>query len=207
MGPIFFASTAAFRRWLQKNHTRADELWVGFYKRATHRPSMTWPESVAEALCFGWIDGLRRRIDDERYMIRFTPRRPGSTWSAINIRLAKSLIAENRMRPAGRAAFQARLAKKSVVYSYENRPQSLPPEFEKLLRKDRKEWAYFQAQAPWYRRTVAHWITSAKREETRMRRLASLIEACRQARAIGPLSHSTASNSPVRRPQYSPPTR
>lgn len=174
--PKFFATPLAFRRWLERHHERETELLVGFYKRDSGRPSMTWPESVDEALSFGWIDGVRKRIDDESYTIRFTPRKRGSIWSSVNVRRANALIAKGRMHPAGLRAFEARDEKRSGIYSYEKRPESLPPDAEKTFRANEEAWRFFEAQAPSYRRVVTHWIVSAKREETRARRLAKAIE-------------------------------
>lgn len=187
MTTIFFKSPPDFRKWLANNHATSAELFVGFYKRETERASITWPESVEEALCYGWIDGVRKRIDNESYTIRFTPRKPTSTWSAINIKLAEKRVAEKRMQPSGLAAFKARKAIQSGIYSYENRPHSLRPEFEKTFKKNKKAWAYFEAQPPWYRRTSIYWVMSAKKEETRLSRLATLISDCKLHRAIKPL--------------------
>lgn len=177
MKPQFFETPAAFRTWLEKNHDREPELLVGFYKRDSGRPSITWPQSVDEALCFGWIDGVRKRIDDESYSIRFTPRRPGSIWSAININRAGELIGEGRMHPSGLAAFERRTEAKSRVYAYENAEQALAPADEKRFRANRKAWTFFNEQPPGYRRVILYWITSAKKDETRARRLEKLIEA------------------------------
>jgi uncharacterized protein YdeI (YjbR/CyaY-like superfamily) len=188
MPPTFFESPADFRRWLKKNHAKAGEFWVGFHKRGTGKPSLTWPESVEEALCFGWIDGIRKSINAARYMIRFTPRKPTSTWSAINIKTANRLIAEGRMQAAGLAAFQARKDRKSAIYSYENRPQALDLVYERTFRRNRVAWAFFQKQPPWYRRTASYWVMSAKLEETRQRRLATLIADSAKGRPIGPLT-------------------
>lgn len=188
MRPVFFPSAAAFRRWLARHHARARELWVGYHKRATGRPSLTWPESVDEALCYGWIDGLRRSVDQDRYAIRFTPRRPGSTWSALNIRRVAALRRKGLMRPAGLAAFARRRAGRSGTYSYEQRPRRLPPRYEKLLRARPLAWAWFQARPPWYRRAAAWWVVSARREETRARRLASLVDHCERGLPIPPLA-------------------
>lgn len=187
MAPTFFPTPTDFRRWLQKNHQRAAELWVGFRKRGTGRPSLTWPESVEEALCFGWIDGLRKSIDAGSYMIRFTPRKPTSTWSAINIKTVNRLTTEKRMKPAGLAAFRARKESKSGIYSYENRSQKLDPAFEKKFKTHKAAWSFYESQPPWYRRTSTHWVMSAKREETRLKRLATLIADSAQGRRVGPL--------------------
>jgi len=174
--PRFFRTPEAFRKWLEKNHDAKDELLVGFYKKGSGRPSMTWPESVDEALSFGWIDGVRKRIDDESYSIRFTPRRKGSIWSAVNIERVSELRNEGRMRPAGLRAFEARTERKSRVYSYENGMGQLDPEQDRAFRANREAWTYFIAQPPGYRRMAIHWVTSAKREATRARRLGLLIE-------------------------------
>ena len=175
--PTFFRTSADFRKWLEENHATAAELWVGFYRRASGKPSITWPESVDEALCFGWIDGIRKRIDEISYKIRFTPRRRGSIWSAINIKRAQQLTKEKRMRPAGAKAFEARRKYRSGIYSYEQRTAELPEPYAKMLKKDKAAWDFFQAQAPSYRKMVAWWIVSAKKEETRLIRLKKLTGA------------------------------
>jgi len=183
----FFETSDAFRAWLDQNHDAADELWVGFYKKATGRPSITWPESVDEAICFGWIDGIRRSIDDESYRIRFTPRRRGSIWSTVNIRRAGELIDAGRMRPPGLAAFERRREDLERRYSFEQGDVSLGDEFEAELRANEKAWAFFQSQPPSYRRTATWWVVSARREETRRRRLATLIADSEADQRIGPL--------------------
>jgi len=174
--PRFFSTPEKFRQWLDKNHDQTDELLVGFYKVASGKPSITWPESVDEALCFGWIDGVRRRVDDESYTIRFTPRRPDSFWSAKNIASVARLQAAGRMQPAGLAAFEARKDEKSGAYSFE---QGVIPEFTgELLQRfqaARGAWDFFGGQPPSYRKSMRHWVLSAKREETRLRRLERLI--------------------------------
>ena len=183
--PLYFAGPDDFRAWLEANHESAPELLVGFYKRGTGRPSMTWPESVDEALCFGWIDGIRRSIDAERYSIRFTPRRPRSTWSAVNIRRVSALVAEGRMRPAGLRAFEARVPERSGTYSSEQRDAArLPPGAEAAFRARPEAWTFFQAQPAWYRRNATWWVVSARRDETRERRLARLIEDSAAGRTI-----------------------
>ena len=194
----FFETPATFARWLRRNHRTAIELWVGYYKRATGRPSLTWPESVREALRFGWIDGLRRSIDGESYKIRFTPRRPRSNWSQINIRFAEDLIAEGRMEPAGLAAFEARAAPRSGVYSYEQEAGAAEAQVERELKRNRAAWAFFQAQPPWYRRTCARWVMSAKKEETRRRRLDTLIADSARERTVAPLTRPTANKTSAR---------
>jgi len=184
----FFKTPAEFRRWLQTHHAKSDELWVGFHKKASGKPSLTWPESVDEALCFGWIDGLRKSVDATSYRIRFTPRRPGSIWSAVNIRRAKALIKAGRMTPAGLAAFRQRNEARSVVYSYERSQAELGEGYERKLRANKQAWSYFQAQPPGYRKTAAWWVISAKREETRLRRLQILIDHSAAGRPVPALT-------------------
>jgi uncharacterized protein YdeI (YjbR/CyaY-like superfamily) len=181
----FFAKPADFRAWLEENHDRASELWVGFHKKGSGRPSITWPESVDEALCFGWIDGVRKSLGADSYMIRFTPRKPRSTWSAVNIRRAQELVAEGRMRPAGLKAFEARSDDRSAIYSYEQRHAAkLDPEQEREFRANEKAWEYFQSRPPSYRKTAIWWVVSAKREETRRRRLRTLVDDSAQGRTL-----------------------
>ena len=175
--PIFFASATEFRKWLRHHHAVETELWVGYYRKHTERPSMTWQESVDEALCFGWIDGIRKRVDHDRYMNRFTPRRRGSIWSATNIRRVETLTNEKRMQPAGLAAFARRIENKSGIYSYEQRREKLPRAYATELRKNPPAWKYFLAQSPSYRKMVVWWIVSAKQEPTRRKRLEKLIAA------------------------------
>lgn len=185
MTPTFFPCPADFRDWLEEHHGSATELWVGFYKKGTGKPSITWPESVDEALCFGWIDGLRKRLDDESYVIRFTPRKPTSIWSEVNVRRVAELTREGRMRPAGRKAFAARSEAKTGVYSFEQKETArLTAAFEKAFRDNKKAWEFYQAQAPWYRKVAAFWVMSAKKEETRQRRLATLIADSAEGRKI-----------------------
>jgi uncharacterized protein YdeI (YjbR/CyaY-like superfamily) len=171
----FFSTPNDLRAWFRKNHVIAAELWIGFYKKHTGKPSITWPESVDEALCVGWIDGIRKGIDEESYMIRFTPRRHGSIWSAVNIKRVEALTNEKRMQPAGLAAFADRRENKSGIYSYEQRSEQLPEPYASLLRKNKKAWEFFQAQPPSYRKTIGWWVVSAKQEETRRKRLEKLI--------------------------------
>jgi uncharacterized protein YdeI (YjbR/CyaY-like superfamily) len=182
--PKFFATAAAFRRWLARNHDKATELLVGFYKKDSGLPSMTWPESVDQALAFGWIDGVRKRIDEVSYTIRFTPRRRGSIWSAINIARVDELTKLGLMEPAGLRAFEQRTAAKSGIYAYENAPRTLSKEDEKKFRANRKAWTYFNAQAPSYQRVAIYWVMGAKREETRARRLALLIADSEEGRRL-----------------------
>jgi uncharacterized protein YdeI (YjbR/CyaY-like superfamily) len=184
--PTFFSTPAEFRRWLEEHHVSVPELWVGFYKKGTGRPSITWPESVDEALCFGWIDGIRKRLDEESYVIRFTPRKGRSGWSTVNTRRIKQLMKEGRVRPAGLRAFEARDLKKSGVYSFEQRTQAkLDAAAEKRFKANKDAWRFFQAQPPGYRKLTIFWVTSAKREETRARRLETLIADSEAGRRIG----------------------
>ena len=206
MKPTFFPTPADFREWLERHHPTAGELLVGFYKKGSGRPSITWPESVDEALCFGWIDGVRRTIDDESYSIRFTPRRPRSNWSAVNIRRVAELTKLGRMRPAGLRAFEARDPKRSAIYSFEQRKeaQKLSPEYQATLEANKKAWAFFQSQAPYYQRTASWWVMSAKKEETRLKRLATLIDDSAHGRRIGPLTRPerpAADKSKKRKPR------
>lgn len=200
--PIYFASAAEFRAWLDQHHATERELVVGFHKRATGHPSMTWPESVDEALAYGWIDGVRRRVDDERYVIRFTPRKATSTWSAVNIRRVSELQALGRMTPAGQAAFDGRDARKARLYSYERGAAALSSGEEAAFRQNAAAWADFEQRQPSYRKTVTWWVVSAKRAETRVRRLATLIEDCAAGRSIAPLRWASgpAKKRPAKRP-------
>ena len=173
---IYFAHPDEFREWLEQHHDTARELWVGFHKKETGRPSLTWPQSVDEALCFGWIDGIRKSVSTEAYVIRFTPRKPTSIWSNVNIRKVEALVENGRMRPAGLRAFEARDAKKSGIYAFEQRKKArLAPVEEKAFRANKTAWKFFQAQPPGYRQIASWWVISAKRAETRARRLAILI--------------------------------
>jgi uncharacterized protein YdeI (YjbR/CyaY-like superfamily) len=178
--PIYFSSPAEFRKWLEKNHAKESELLAGYHKKGSGVPSMTWPESVDEALCFGWIDGVRRSVDESRYTIRFTPRRPKSNWSAVNIKRVAELKELGRMKPAGLKAFEERVAKRD--YAYETKPQELAPEYVKRFPK--KAWAFFEAQPPYYRRVISFWVMSAKKEETRQSRLEKLIAACIERKRV-----------------------
>jgi uncharacterized protein YdeI (YjbR/CyaY-like superfamily) len=191
MEPIFFPTPADFRAWLEQNHDTAQELFVGFYRKASGKPTMTWSEAVDQALCFGWIDGVRHSLDAESYTNRFTPRRPGSNWSAVNIRKVEELTKAGLMQPAGLAAFAWRKEAKSSVYSYEQRYEArLTPEQEQELRAHPEAWEFFQSQPPSYRQTAIWWVVSAKREETRARRLATLIEDSANGRRLESMSPS-----------------
>jgi uncharacterized protein YdeI (YjbR/CyaY-like superfamily) len=179
----YFKSANDFRRWLEKNHAITQELWVGYCKKSSQQPSITWPESVDEALCFGWIDGIRKSVDDLRYTIRFTPRRRGSIWSAVNIKRAQELSDKGLMKPHGMAAFDARKENRSGIYSYEQRGASLDGSYEKRLRQNKAAWDFFYAQPPSYRKATGWWVVSAKQEATRLKRLEKLIrESARRKR-------------------------
>ena len=191
MEPIYFRGPADLRTWLEANHETAGEVYVGAWKKGTGRPSLTWEEIVDEALCFGWIDGVRRPVDGDRWAIRLTPRRKGSNWSDRNIGRVEALRTEGRMRPAGEAAFSARREDRSGVNSFEQRKGlTLAPEEEARFRAETAAWAWFSAQAPSYRRTAIFWVVSAKRPETRERRLASLIEDSAAGRDVKPIARN-----------------
>ena len=173
---VFFKTPAALRAWFAKHHATAAELWVGYYKVGTGKPSVTWPESVDEALCCGWIDGIRKRIDDHSYKIRFTPRKKGSTWSDVNVRRVKALTAEKRMLPAGRAAFDPKRTYQYGVYSYEQRRAELDEPYLSRFKAHKAAFEFFMAQPPGYRKIAIWFVVSAKKEETRSKRLEILIE-------------------------------
>ena len=174
--PRFFRSPADFRRWLEKNHNKTAELTVGFFKKDSGRKSVTYTEALDEALCFGWIDGVRRRVDENSYSIRFTPRKPRSIWSLINTRKVKELIRLGRMHQAGLDAFELRDPTRTGIYSFENAPRKLAPEYEKSFRANKKAWDFFNRQPPGYQRLATYWVMSAKQEQTRLRRLNLLID-------------------------------
>ena len=185
MPPTFFATPAAWRRWLERHHASKTELWVGFWKRGTGKASITWPESVDEALCYGWIDGLRKSVDDEAYMIRFTPRRRDSIWSLVNIRRVGVLKKAKRMRPAGLKAFATRDLKKAGLYSFEQRRKvKLSGAYLAALKADEAAWRFYTGQAPGYQRLCAFWVLDAKKEETRQKRLSTLIAHAAKGRLI-----------------------
>ncbi len=182
MDAQFFDSPGAFGSWLRDHHDSATELWVGYWKKGCDQPTMTWPESVLEALCYGWIDGVRKRLDDQRYKIRFTPRKASSIWSAVNIRHVETLLAAGRMQPAGMRAFEARTADRSVVYSYERKEAQLDVESRKRFQANRAAWKFFESQSAWYQHSCNWWVVSAKQEKTRARRLDQLISDSAQGK-------------------------
>jgi uncharacterized protein YdeI (YjbR/CyaY-like superfamily) len=182
--PTFFASPAKFRSWLNKNHHKKTEVIVGFYKVGSGKPSMTWSESVDQALCFGWIDGIRKSIDKDSYLIRFTPRKPTSIWSAINIKKMEELTKQGLMNPAGLASFNFRKDHKSKIYSYENPETLLSAEYEKIFKVNKKAWKFYKTLAPGYRKTLTSRVMSAKQEITRLKRLHEFIQDCEVGRNI-----------------------
>lgn len=184
MATVFFADQKDFRRWLEKNHDEEKELLVGFYKVGSGNPSMTWPQSVDQALCFGRIDSVRRSIDDESYCIRFTPRQAKSIWSAMNIKKIEELTAQGLMRPAGIAAFAKREESRSKVYAYENEPVRLSKEFENKFKANKIAWTFFEKQGNWYKKRATSWIMTAKQESTRQSRLEKLIAESENGRKI-----------------------
>lgn len=186
--PKFFKTPADFRKWLDKNHDKETELLVGFYKTGSGKPSITWPESVDQALCFGWIDGIRRSIDEESYSIRFTPRKKSSIWSAVNIKKVAELKEKGLMMPAGLEAYSHRKEEKSNVYSFENKDKGLDDASIEKFKKNKKAWEFFQSQAPWYQRAASWWVISAKKEETREKRLSTLIEDSANGKRYGQLA-------------------
>lgn len=186
--PAFFKTPLDFRRWLEKHHSSIAELSVGFYKKHTGRPSITWPESIDQALCFGWIDGIRNRIDDESYRIRFTPRRAGSIWSAVNVKRVGQLKKSGLMQPAGLRAFAARDPQKTEQYSFERETCEFAPEYLETFRGNPQAWQFFQAQPPSYRKVACLMVMSAKQPATRERRLATLIAESQQGRRLSPLA-------------------
>jgi uncharacterized protein YdeI (YjbR/CyaY-like superfamily) len=181
----FFETSAVFRRWLEANHLSEVELVVGYHKVGSGRPSMSWPQSVEEALCFGWIDGVRKRIDDVSYQIRFTPRKARSIWSAVNIAKIEKLRGEGRMTDAGEAAFSRRTEARSGVYSHEQaNVAELLPELARVFKKDKAAWAFFQSTPPGYRKVMLHWLASARKPETRDLRFKALVQACAEGKRL-----------------------
>jgi len=185
---VFFESSAELRRWFERNHQTAAELWIGFHKKASGLPSISWKELVDQELCFGWIDSVRYTLDEHRSAQRITPRRKRSVWSAVNIRRFQELEAQGLVHASGRAAFAAREDARSSIYAYENRSVQLSDDYEKAFRTHPAAWDFFESQAPWYRRTASYWVMSAKREATRERRLQTLIDDSAAGRRLGHLS-------------------
>jgi uncharacterized protein YdeI (YjbR/CyaY-like superfamily) len=184
MTPTFFAKQSDFRKWLEKNHDKKTELLVGFYKVDSGKSSITWPQSVDEALCFGWIDGIRRSIDKDSYCIRFTPRRRNSSWSVVNIKKMEELKQAGLMKPSGLAVFENRNPAKAGLYAYEKEKVKFSPDYEQKFKASKKAWAYFQTLPPSYQRPVTNWVMSAKQVSTQLRRLERLIATCDAGRRI-----------------------
>ncbi|HEY3926762.1 MAG TPA: YdeI/OmpD-associated family protein [Candidatus Koribacter sp.] len=185
--PMFFPTPADFRRWLENHHTTERELVVGFYRKECGKPSITWPESVDEALCFGWIDGIRRKLDGSSYTIRFTPRKPSSIWSKINLAKIELLLADKRVAPAGLKVYESRNPEKTNLYSFEREAAQFTTAQERAFRKEAKAWKFWNSQPPGYRKIATHWVTSAKQESTREKRLQTLIECSSKSLKIPPL--------------------
>lgn len=188
MKPKFFTAQEQFRQWLEKNHANETELLVGFQKKGSGKKSVTYAEALDEALCFGWIDGVRRNLDETSYTIRFTPRKPRSIWSLVNVRHVERLQKEGRMQPAGTEAYARRDPKRTGIYAFENRPRELSPEYAKRFAKNKAAWEFFQAQPPGYKRVIAFWVMGAKKEETQIRRLEQLIESSAKGVRVGLLT-------------------
>jgi len=186
---VFFPTQKDMRKWFERNHKKEKELFAGYYKVSSGKPSITWSQSVDEALCFGWIDGIRRSVDEESYCIRFTPRKPKSNWSAINIKKVEELIKLDLMKPDGLALYNLREEKKSKVYSYENRAIAFDKSFEKKFRGNKQAWNYFKSTAPTYQKTTIRWVMGAKQEETRLKRLEELIRDCALGKKIKAMNY------------------
>jgi len=200
MKPTFFTSQSAFRKWLKTHHAEARELWVGFFRKQSGKGGITYPDALDEALCFGWIDGLRKAVDDSSYTIRFTPRKSDSIWSAVNTKRVGELTKLGRMHKPGLAVFESRDTKKSQQYSYERYNCRLEAAHQKKFKANTRAWEFFRAQAPWYRRTTTWWVVSAKREETRLKRLTTLIEDSEQGRRIGLVDYPKGKRKQARQP-------
>jgi uncharacterized protein YdeI (YjbR/CyaY-like superfamily) len=185
MKPKFFTSPDQFHQWLEKNQNSATELLVGFHKKTSGKKSITYPEALDEALCFGWIDGVRKSLDNASYTIRFTPRKSKSIWSLVNVRHVERLKQEGRMKPSGLEAFALRDPKRTGIYSFENRPRELSAAYKRKFRQNKKAWEFFEAQPPFFRKIAAFYVMSAKREETRVRRLEHLIESSEKGIRLG----------------------
>lgn len=194
MSPIFFATPLEFRTWLEQHHTTQTELWVGYYKKDSGKQSITWPESVDQALCFGWIDGIRKSLGPESYTIRFTPRKKSSIWSAVNLMRMAELIEGGLVYPRGLEIYQNRDPKKAEIYSYERQQTQLEPAHQQALEANPEAWAYFQKQAPSYRKAAILWVLNAKQAATRLKRLQTLIEDSQNGRKIAPMRRGKTSS-------------
>jgi len=191
---VHFSSPEEFRKWLAKNHASATELFVGFYKTASAKKGATYAQALDEALCFGWIDGVRRSVDSDSYMIRFTPRKPKSIWSMVNVRHLERLQKAGKMAEPGLKAFALREKQRTGIYSFEQKRPGLSAKFKKLFRANGPAWEVFSRQAPWYQRTAGYWVSTAKHEETRMRRLAKLMEVSANGKRLDQLTPKAARN-------------
>lgn len=188
MKPKFFSRPEQFRSWLQEHHTSAGELLVGFHKKDSGKNSISYSEALDEALCFGWIDGVRKKLNETSYTIRFTPRKPRSIWSLVNVRHVERLLKEKRMQPAGLEAFARKDPKRTGIYAFENRPKQLAPDFQKTFRAHKNAWQFFEAQPPYYKKTAIFWVMSARKEETQLRRLQQLIDNSEKAQRLPAIS-------------------
>lgn len=186
--PVFFKSANELRKWFQKNYGKATELWIGFYNARSGKKGVTYKEAVDEALCFGWIDGIRKNLDEESYVNRFTPRKKNSIWSNINTKRIKELMEEGRMHSSGLEAFNKRVEEKAGIYSFEQDSHKLPGAFEKKFKANKKAWKHFTSKAPWYQRTSIHWVMSAKQEATQLKRLETLMKDSENEKTIAPLT-------------------
>lgn len=194
MKVVFFPTQKDLGKWFAKNHKKEKELFVGFYKISSGKPSITWPQSVDEAICYGWIDGLRKSLDEESYCIRFTPRNPKGNWSAINIKKAEELIKSGKMKPAGLALYNLREEEKSKIYSYENVVVEFEKSFKKIFKANKKAWEYFNSMPPSYRKITTRWVMSAKQEVTRIKRLNELINDCASGKKIKAMNYGKNQN-------------
>src|ERR1041384_1546727 len=185
MKPRFFSTLERFREWLQRNHDSETELLLGFHKKSSGKKSITYAEALDEALCYGWIDGVRKNLNQTSYTIRFTPRKARSIWSNVNVRHVERLTKEGRMRPAGIAAYERRDPKRTGIYAFENRPREFSPEFEKAFRKNKTAWSFFEKQPPGYKRVIVFWVMEAKKAETRVKRFKQLVDLCEQGLRLG----------------------
>lgn len=189
--PVFFKSSGDLRKWFQKNHNKTSELWIGFYNVKSGKKGIVYKEAVDEALCFGWIDGIRKGLNEECYVNRFTPRKKNSIWSNVNTKRIKELIEEGKAHPAGLEAFKKRSKEKAGIYSFEQDSHKLPTAFEKKFKANKKAWKYFTSKAPWYQRTSIHWVMSAKQNVTRLKRLETLISDSGNEKTIASLTRPT----------------
>src|ERR1044072_4179949 len=195
MTPRFFSSPEKFREWLEQHHDSASELLLGFHKKSSRKKIVTYAEALDEALCYGWMDGVRKNLNETSYTIRFTPRKAGSIWSNVNVNHVERLTKEGRMRPAGIEAYARRDPKRTGIYAFENRPREFSPEFEKAFRKNKRAWSFFEKQPPGYKRLMVFRIMEAKKEETRLKRFKELVDLCEQGLRMGLLQSKSKDNA------------